>query len=78
MTVQPPSHQALTFRLEWKHLSLQLEVDSFEECLFIVEFLHRVTRTSCAVMYVATEAQENVLKLHGIMLCKQNCHVPYA
>ena len=40
-------------------------VDSFEEWCFNVQFLQRVTRTSCAVMCIATKTLENVLKPRG-------------
>ena len=36
-----------------------------------------LSRTSCTVTCVATETQKNVLKLHRVMLCKQNSHVPH-
>ena len=34
-------------------------VDSFKECRVIVQFLHRVTCTSCTVTCIATETLEN-------------------
>ena len=40
-------------------------VDSFQECRFFIQFLHRVTCTSCSVTCVATETLKNVLKAQG-------------
>ena len=68
-----PLNDSVTFFVESSDV-LRMEmhlfktsVHSFEEHHFIIQCLHRVTRTLCAVTCVAMKTQQNVLKLHRVM-----------